>query len=107
MAKVFFGFICLFATGFIFDICFKGMNYASDATYVGGGLGVVVWSMLMWVVWRKILKGDKKHEESSNNSCNTDGGIDLGGLHPEDRAGNGGDRSGSEREPTGSTGHNA
>lgn len=52
------------ASGYVIDICFRGMNYPSDATYVGGIIGLILWAFLMIWLLKFVFKKPKKEEEN-------------------------------------------
>jgi len=59
--------ICLIlVTGYIVSICFKGMNMADDSAYIGGILGLLVWSFVVTIVLKVVFK-KKENKETKEN----------------------------------------
>lgn len=107
--KLFIVVLLVLATGYVLMLCFAGMNMASDLTYIGGILGLLIWFLVVLpFVYRKFLKSKK--EMSNETKVGT---VNLGSnnpgvnnsVHDENRTGNGGHRSRPVRKSKRSTGH--
>jgi hypothetical protein len=89
--------VLMVGTGYLLDLCFWAMNQKSDLAYVGGIFGLCVWCWVVVVVLQFTFKrrnhDSQGHEKSSASTAASDAG-DAGRVHVEDRAGNGGHRSG-------------
>ena len=107
--KIFIAVLLLVATGYVLALCFAGMNMKSDLTYIGGIVGMLIWFLgVVPFVFRKFIKGEKKHDKESVTGGVADNvDVPSSGLHNQDRSGNGGDRSGPVGKPKRSAGHRA
>jgi hypothetical protein len=61
--KVLVGLAWLVVSGYIVALCFRGMNLASDATYIAGIAGLAVWFVVITPVLARKLFKEKKHDE--------------------------------------------
>lgn len=105
--KIIIAVLMLVATGYVVDLCFSGMNIKSDLTYLGGIMGLLVWFVLVIpFTYVKFIKEKKHEKESVANSVGSNPVVPGGGMHAENRTGDGGHRSRPVRKPKGSAGHN-
>ncbi len=89
-------FVCLgllVPTGFVFDFLFRAMNQPSDLSYVLGIFGVFGWLCLVTKVLEKTFSKETNNEESAGSPVAQSVNPVDGGMHNENRSGNGGDRS--------------
>lgn len=92
--KVLVALVWLVVSGYIVALCFRGMNLASDATYIGGIAGLAVWFVVITpVLVRKLFKEKKHDEKVAAGAVSPDAVVVNGGMHNENRPGDGGDRS--------------
>lgn len=80
--KILVMFSLLIITGYILDYGFKAMNLDSDAGYVGGMVGIIVWACFLPILWKALTKERKKNaKESVGNVSSIDGDYESVGVY--------------------------